>query len=504
MLPKNESEALRILQDPEWRIRNLYWIIDKSGHRIPFNPNADQILLLDNLWNRNIILKARQRGFSTMIQLMMLDQCVFNRDIRAGVIAQDRDSANVIFRDKIKFAWDNMPAIIREELKTTSDSASELLFTNNSSIRVSTSMRSGTLQYLHVSEFGKICAKYPLKAREVLTGSLPTVANDGFVFIESTAEGRAGAFFDMTQAAQKAKQEGRRLSALDYRFHFFSWFTAPEYAIESDEEIGEQDSKYFDEIEVKAGVTLSKAQRNWYVQKRKTDFSGDSQMMKQEYPSLPEEAFEQSVEGCYYTQQMTAARKDGRIGFVPYLPGHPVNTFWDIGHGDGTAIWFHQRVNGQDRFINFYEEWGEPYAHFVSEMQKHGYVWGRHYLPHDANQRRQGKESSQTPEEMLNDLGLSDTVIVPVIDRKINGINQTRNAFATCWFDKTRCEKGIVHMDSYHKEWDWHHGCWRPDPAHDIHSEAADAFRQFGQIYGSIFVSTRTVAAAPTFHSEWG
>lgn len=227
-------------------------------------------------------------------------------------------------------------------------------------------------------------------------------------------------------------------------------------------------------------------------------------MMKQEYPSLPEEAFEQSVEGCYYTQQMTAARKDGRIGFVPYLPGHPVNTFWDIGHGDGTAIWFHQRVNGQDRFINFYEEWGEPYAHFVSEMQKHGYVWGRHYLPHDANQRRQGKESSQTPEEMLNDLGLSDTVIVPVIDRKINGINQTRNAFVTCWFDKTRCDKGIIHLDSYHKEWDWRHGCWRPDPAHDIHSEAADAFRQFGQIYGSIFVSTRTVAAAPTFHSEWG
>lgn len=503
MLPTNESEALRALQDPEWRIRHLYWIIDKGGRRIPFDPNADQILLLECLWNRNIILKARQRGFSTMIQLMMLDQCIFNQDIRAGVIAQDRDSAGVIFRDKIKFAWDNMPPMIHEGLKTTSDSSSELLFTNNSSIRVATSMRSGTLQYLHVSEFGKICAKYPLKAREVLTGSLPTVANDGFVFIESTAEGRAGAFYDMTQAAQKAKMEGKKLSKLDYRFHFFSWFTAPEYAIESDEEISDADSQYFDEIEAKAGVTLSKAQRNWYVQKRRTDFSGDSQMMKQEYPSLPEEAFEQSMEGCYYTQQMTAARKDGRIGFVPYLPGHPVNTFWDIGHGDGTAIWFHQRVNGQDRFINFYEEWGEPYSHFVSEMQKHGYVWGRHYLPHDANQRRQGKESSQTPEEMLNDLGLSDTVIVPVIDRKINGINQTRVAFSTCYFDKTKCDKGIIHLDSYHKEWDTRHGCWRPDPAHDIHSEAADAFRQFGQIYGSIFIATRATAPVPTLHSEW-
>lgn len=504
MLPKNESEALRILQDPEWRIKHLYWIIDKSGQRIPFVPNVDQLALMAALWNRNIILKARQKGFSTMIQLMMLDQCIFNQDIRAGVIAQDRDSASVIFRDKIKFAWDNMPPMIHEGLRTTSDSASELLFTNNSSIRVATSMRSGTLQYLHVSEFGKICAKYPLKAKEVLTGSLPTVANDGFVFIESTAEGRDGAFYDMSQAAKRMKHEGRKLSALDYRFHFFAWFTSPEYSIPAgDEAINDDDAAYFDGIEEKTGTKLSHGQRLWYVTKRRTDFSGDAQMMKQEYPSTPDEAFEQSVEGCYYVNQMTAVRKEGRIGFVPYRPGHPVNTFWDIGHSDGTAIWFHQRINGQDNFIRFYENWGEPYAHYVAEMQRHGYVWGRHYLPHDANQRRQGKESSQTPEEMIKDLGFTGTEIVPVIDRKINGIQQARNAFPTCWFDATNCEKGLIHLDSYHKEWDTPRGCWRPDPAHDVHSEAADAFRQFGQMYNSLHVA-RHVAAAPTFHSEWG
>lgn len=70
------------------------------------------------------------------------------------------------------------------------DSADTLTFGNNSSLRVSTSMRSGTLQLLHVSEFGKICAQYPDKAREIVTGALNTVEAGQFVVIESTAEAR--------------------------------------------------------------------------------------------------------------------------------------------------------------------------------------------------------------------------------------------------------------------------------------------------------------------------
>lgn len=485
-LPKNESEALRLLQDPEWRIRNLYWIMSKQGERIPFSPNSAQLALLKRLWYRNIILKARQLGFSTLVQLMELDQCIFNPDVRAGVIAQDKDSATVIFRDKIKFAWDYMPPLVHEQRKIVTNTASEIVFDNNSGIRVATSLRSGTLQYLHVSEFGKICARTPDKAREVITGSLPAVAPDGFTFIESTAEGRSGAFFDMTQAAQKLQQEGKEETPIDFRFHFFAWFDAPEYRIEGDVLISDEDHAYFDGIEAKAGTKIDSAQRAWYVLKRRTDYSGDAQMMKQEYPSIPEEAFEQSVEGCYYTQQMLAARKEGRIGHVPYMPGHLVNTFWDIGAGDGAAVWFHQRIGNQDRFIRFYEAWGEPYSHFVAEMQRHGYVFGKHYLPHDAAHRRQGMTENSTPEEMLHALGLTNTEIVPVIDRKINGIQMTRNAFPSFWFDSVNCEKGIVHLDGYHKEWDARNACWRQEPQHDIHSEAADAIRQCGQVHNSL------------------
>ena len=92
------------------------------------------------------------------------------------------------------------------------DSADTLTFGNNCSVRVSTSMRSGTLQYLHVSEFGKICAQEPEKAREIVTGALNTVEAGQFIVIESTAEGQEGPFYEMTQRARTRAVLGRRLS----------------------------------------------------------------------------------------------------------------------------------------------------------------------------------------------------------------------------------------------------------------------------------------------------
>jgi hypothetical protein len=169
---------------------------------IPFVPNAAQRRLLERLWYRTIILKARQLGFTSLVAIMWLDQALFNADQRCGIIAHDRKSAEVIFRDKVKLAYERLPDELRERMPLARDSASELLFAhNNSSIRVATSMRSGTIHRLHVSEFGKICATYRDKAREVVTGSLPAVPVVGIAVIESTAQGQDGDFYTMTQHA---------------------------------------------------------------------------------------------------------------------------------------------------------------------------------------------------------------------------------------------------------------------------------------------------------------
>src|SRR5690606_37796486 len=122
--------------------------------------------LLSGLHYLNINLKARQLGFTTFIQIYMLDMAVFYPDTRCGVIAHALDDATVIFWDKIKFPSDNLPDQIKAANPIRKNNTTELELANNSVIRVGTPLRSGTLQFLHISEFGKICAKMPHKARE--------------------------------------------------------------------------------------------------------------------------------------------------------------------------------------------------------------------------------------------------------------------------------------------------------------------------------------------------
>ncbi|WP_189685741.1 terminase [Pseudorhodoferax aquiterrae] len=507
MVPTNPDELAMCLADPMWRLCSgyLYKIMLKSdvgdGTTVPFRPNRAQRRLLSRLWHRNIILKARQLGFTTLVAILFLDHALFNADQRCGIIAQDREAAEAIFRDKVKLAYQNLPPEIRDARPLARDSAAELLFSNNSSIRVATSMRSGTIHRLHVSEFGKICAKFPDKAKEVITGSLPAVPLDGIAIIESTAEGREGDFFKLSQRAQALHESGKELTPRDYRFHFFPWWQEPGYRMEgANVLITEADREYFAEVEAVMKITLDQAQRNWYVATRDADFSGEEESMWQEYPSTPDEAFQVSTQGTYYAKQFTAARKQRRITRVPYQEGVPVNTFWDIGSSDGTAIWLHQRVGLENRFIGFIEGWGESYSHYVAELQKRGYVWGTHYLPHDAAHQRQQGQKVAAPIEELEALKLGGRwEIVPVVDDINHGIQKTRAAFSSSWFDEENCKAGLAHLAAYRKKWNESQGCWSQQPLHNEHSEAADAFRQYGQGY----VAPKSQTARTSRTTSW-
>lgn len=494
----NEEQLALGLSDAKWRLANLYWITSKGDDKseddpdkapdvvMKFKPNRFQRRLMKNLHWRNIILKARQLGFTTFIAIMFLDSVLFRPNVRAGIIAQDLQKVEDIFRHKIKFAYDKLPEPIRNAFPLEIETKRMLRFAHNGSeIQVGTSMRSGTYQYLHVSEFGKICAESPKKAAEVVTGSLPA-AEQGVIFIESTAEGREGEFYAMCQRAMRLQQQGRNPSRKQFAFHFFPWWGAMEYRTDPDQvTITEKDHAYFDEIEGKMKCIIDLEQRAWWVSTRDEVFSGQPEKMWQEFPSTPEEAFQQSSEGCYYSVQMTAARKQGRITTVPYTPGLPVNTFWDIGRSDGTAIWFHQRVGTQDRWIWFDEAKGEPYEYFVKRMQAKGWVWGTHYLPHDGNHTRQGQDyqTQLSPREMLGKLGLRNIEIVTRVLEIQHGIQAVRDAFANCWFDEAGCKDGLIHLERYRKKWNSSGKCWTDVPEHNEHSEAADAFRQFAQGY---------------------
>lgn len=228
----NEYPELEKLGDQKWRLNNLYWIKDKSGNKIKFKPNWAQQELLTNDHPCQIVLKARQLGITTYYSLYLLDQVLWNDYESAGILAQTFDDAISIFRDRLKFAFDNLHPAIKPLFKVIGDSAKELRFSHGSTIRVGTSLRGSTLTLLHLSEFGKICCKYPERATEIITGSLQTVSSGQKIFIESTAEGRDGYFYEMTQVAFEHARSGKPLGPLDYKPFFFSWWRHPDYKIE--------------------------------------------------------------------------------------------------------------------------------------------------------------------------------------------------------------------------------------------------------------------------------
>lgn len=471
------AAALSRFSDRRWRLNNLYWIKDAHGRRVKFRMNWAQAALYEDLHILNLVLKARQLGMTTFIQLLMLDACLFNSNIAAGTIAHTLHDGEAIFREKIRYPYRQLPAALRRAVPAATESARELVLANGSSIRVGTGLRSGTFQYLHVSEHGKICARFPDKAAEIRAGALNTVHPGQTIFIESTAEGRDGDFFEFCTEARNREAEGRTPTPLDFRFHFFPWWRHDGYVLPPDDvPVTAAAARYFEELSA-AGIGLSAEQRAWYA--RKAAQQGEAMM--REFPSTPDEAFAASVAGAYYASEMGRVRREGRIATVPHDPALPVNTFWDLGINDTSAIWFHQRAGREDRFIDYYEAAGEGLAHYVQVLRARPFTYGVHHLPHDVEVRELGSGLSRR--RMLEDLGLRPIETVARGRDLATDIQAVRNALARCWFDAGRCDAGLRHLDGYRREWDDRRGVWKDRPRHDAASHGADAFRMFAVGY---------------------
>lgn len=501
-----EDDLLTAMADPWWRIENLYWIVDKNGRPVPFYPNNEQRAFYDLLHTRNDILKARQLGFSTLMQILALDQCLFNDNFAAGVIADTLPNAIKLFR-KASFAYDRLPELIRQAKPIKKRTDTEMIWENGSSFSVGTSARGGTLQMLHISEMGKIARKYPEKAREIVTGAFEAVPLDGgIIVVESTAEGAAGAFYELTDSALKKQEAREKLGALDFKLHFFPWFKSADYRLPTDGiHFSDADLKYFRKIEAETGARLEPEQRAWYVKKRET-LGRD---MKREYPSTPKEAFEQAVDGAIYGEEMTFMREHGRIIELPIDPLEPVNTFWDLGSNDHTAIWLHQQVGQWNHFIGYMHDthvglrkWWQRLEDLKAE---HGFErWGKHWLPHDGKAERQGEEIESAYSILTDKLKIKNVEIVPRVSDLAIGIDITRDSMKkSARICSVKCADGIKCLDAYQYVWDEKRGMWSSEPYHNWASNGSDAFRQWAQGYKPAASSDGSVTAFKNRSRSW-
>lgn len=185
-------------------------------------------------------------------------------------------------------------------------------------------------------------------------------------------------------------------------------------------------------------------------------------------------SFDATVEGAYYASEFAQVAKENRICRLPIEPTISVDTAWDLGIDDATAIWFIQDVGQERRLIDYLEVSGEGLPQIVKQLEAKGYRYGRHLLPHDVEVRELNNGTSRR--ETLEKLGLRDIEIVPA-QEVADGINAVRLMLAKCWFDADRCARGIEALKQYRREWDGKRQTWRERPLHDWSSHAADAFR---------------------------
>ena len=492
------------LSDKNWRITSwvLYKIKDKSGDIVPFIPNEAQKHFLANRSNKNIILKARQLGFSTLIDIEILDDTLFSSYHTNGIIAQDREKASELYDNKVKFAYDNIPKWLKENFSPRIDKMGEIKFENNNcSVSVGTSFRSGTLQRLHISEYGKICSKYPEKAREIKTGSLNAIWPKQCVDIESTAEGASGDFYEKSMKALANEESGKELSDMDYKFFFYPWYIDSTYTLESNDTITSETRAYFDNIanddwyirNVKSGF-LQKGFTEWQMRWYQVKQEEQRDDMKREYPSTPKEAFELAVEWAYYEKELWLARRQNRVGKVPYDPSLPVHTAWDLwgaGGGDETAIWFVQMYANEVRVIDYWEGNGMSMKQIINfQVLNKEYKYWRHIFPHDA--RVHEYTSGDTREKIARDMLWS----IDVLERTsiADGIDAVRNMFPQCWFDEEHCSVGLTRLGNYHKKFIKSLGKYIDEPDHD-ESNWPDAFRYLSMAFRKLV--KKEVSAKP-------
>lgn len=196
-------------------------------------------------------------------------------------------------------------------------------------------------------------------------------------------------------------------------------------------------------------------------------------------------SFEAAILGAIYGSFIAKARREGRIlESIEVAPGVPVNTAWDIGYDDSTAIWWWQMVGGEIRLLDYHSSSGKDvpfYCDLLKSKERFADQYGRHYVPHDAANKLLAAGGRSIVAQARDDHGIQMQVIPAT--SQANSIQATRKTLGVCWFDESTCADGIDALSSYRYEWDEKNRCFRSTPLHDWASDGSDAFEIIAQAW---------------------
>lgn len=242
-------------------------------------------------------------------------------------------------------------------------------------------------------------------------------------------------------------------------------------------------------------LTTHKASETGIIPQAELD-AARSTMSEDAYAQEFECSFEASVRGAIYAKEMAALRQQDRIKPINYEPMIPVDTAWDLGRNDSTAIWFVQMHNNEARFIDYYEASGEALGHYVNLLKSKPYTYGRHILPHDARVVDLSEPTGRSRLEILGSLGIQAEVC-PSLSLD-DGIEAGRMFLKRAWFAEEACKLGVECLQNYRREENVRTGELKTLPVHDWASHGADAFR-----YAAIALSETEKAKPLDYKVNW-
>jgi hypothetical protein len=200
-------------------------------------------------------------------------------------------------------------------------------------------------------------------------------------------------------------------------------------------------------------------------------------MSEEEYEQEYECSFNAGLVGAYFAKELAKAENEGRVGKFPYDPQYAVDTYWDLGLNDMTAVWFIQSVRGQHRVIDYYEISGLSIPEIMRDIKKKPYSLGSYIFPHDVEK---GEISTgRTQRQMFHQHGARPSRVVPRCSSKRESINAARVIMPLCVFDKEKCKRGLEALSNYQRKWDSKNNVFSEAPLHNWASNGADAFQQF-------------------------
>lgn len=188
-------------------------------------------------------------------------------------------------------------------------------------------------------------------------------------------------------------------------------------------------------------------------------------------------SYDRGIEGSYYGRYIDTMRQEGRVGKVLYDKSSLVDTVWDLGYGDSTAVIFTQRIGVEEHIIDYYECSGEGLDHYVNVLKSKEYNYGTHFAPHDVESGHLG--IGMTMKRFASELGINFYTLEK--SRLEAGIEAARAYFSNLYIDEQKCRRLIDCLENYTKKYNKSMQCYSNVPNHNEFSHGADAFRYLAQ-----------------------